>query len=105
MWYLNVTLTFPDLCRLSYFSHWLGTDYKIWVENSVFAIQHIRNEVLSPSDQTYPFAYSCSFKLHTTYKNSKIGQRGEGCQNTQDQLIIKAHANFVQTCSLISILQ
>ena len=34
---------------------------EIWVENSVFAIQHIENrkrftEVLSPRDQTNPFA-------------------------------------------------
>ena len=34
-------------------SHWTSTNYKIWVENSVFAIQHIENrkrftEVLSP---------------------------------------------------------
>ena len=25
------------------FSHWTSTDLEIWVENSVFAIQHIRN--------------------------------------------------------------
>ena len=43
------TLTYPQ----KQFSHWTSTNCKIWVENSVFAIQHIENrkrftEVLSP---------------------------------------------------------
>ena len=56
---------------------------KIWVENSVFAIQHIENrksftEVLPPRDQTNPFAYSCSFAFHTSYKNGVNGHGGGG---------------------------
>ena len=36
-------------------------------------------EVLSPRDQTNPFAYSCSFTLYTSsYKNGMIGHRGGG---------------------------
>ena len=31
-----------------------------------------------PSDQANPFAYSCSFTLHTSYTNGLIGQSGEG---------------------------
>ena len=55
----------------------------MWVENSVFAIQHIENrkrftEVLSPRDQTNPFAYSCSFTFNTSYKNGMIGHGGGG---------------------------
>ena len=33
-----------------------------------------------------------------------LEQRGEGCQNAQKQIIVKAHYNFVQTCSLTSII-
>ena len=72
---------------------------KKWVENSVFAIQHIENrksftEVLSPPpppprDQTNPLAYSCSFTFHTSYKNGVFGHGGEGCQNAQKHFIIK----------------
>ena len=56
---------------------------KIWVENSVFATQHIENrksftEVLSLRDQTNPFAYSCSFTFHTSYKNGMFGHGGAG---------------------------
>ena len=72
------------------------------VENSVFAIQHIENrksftEVLSPPhprDQTNPFAYSCTFTFHTTYKNGMIGHGGRGgerCQNAQKHFIIKTY--------------
>ena len=63
---------------------------KIWVENSVFAIQHIRNrksftEVLPPPpppppprDQTNPFAYCCGFTFDTSYKNGMICHGGGG---------------------------
>ena len=56
---------------------------KIWVENTVFAIQHIGNrksftEVLSPRDQTNPFTYSCGFTFDTSYKNGMIGHGGGG---------------------------
>ena len=73
---------------------------KIWVENCVFAIQHIENrksftEVLSPRDQTNPFAYSCNFTFHTSYKNGMIGHGGGGggerCQNAQKHFIIKTY--------------
>ena len=46
--------------------------------------------MLSPHDQAIPFAYSCSFTLHTLYNNGILGQRGEGCQYAQNNLI-KAH--------------
>ena len=45
--------------------------------------------MLSPSDQANPFAYSCSFTLHTSYKNGMLDQMGEGCKNTQTQISIK----------------
>ena len=34
--------------------------------------------MLSPGDQTDPFAYSCSFTFHTSYKNGMIGLGGGG---------------------------
>ena len=67
--------------------HWTSTNRKIWVENSVFAIQHIENrkrltEVLPlyplPRDQTNPFTHSYSFTFHTSYKNGIIGHGGGG---------------------------
>ena len=76
---------------------WTSTDKEIWVENSVFAIQHMENrkrfiEVLSSHDQTNPFAYSCIFTGHTLYKNSMMGHGGGGrCQNAQIQFIIKTY--------------
>ena len=81
----------PRLIRKSSFL--IGQVPKIWVENSVFAIQHIENrkrftEVLPPPpprDQTNPFAYSCSLTFHTSYKNGMIGHVGGGerCRNAQ----------------------
>ena len=69
-------------------------------ENSVFNILLL----LSPRDQANPFTHICSFTLHTSYKNDMLGQRGECCQNAL-KLYYKSLlvANFVQTCSLISI--
>ena len=58
---------------------------KKWVENSVFAIQHIENrkrfiEVLLPPPPLVTklilFAYICSFTFHTSYKNGMIGHGG-----------------------------
>ena len=43
---------------------------KIWVENSVFAIQDIENR------KSFTEAYSCSFTFHTSYKNGMIGHGG-----------------------------
>ena len=82
------------------FSHWTSTFLKIWVENPVFAIQHIENrksftEVLSPRDQTNPFAYCCSLTFHTSYKNGMIGHGGEWCQNAQKQFIIKTYPELI----------
>ena len=81
---------------------------KYRVETSVFAIQHIENrksftEVLPPPHhQTIPFAYSCSFTFHTTYKNVMIGHGGGG--DVVKMLKNKYHknllgTNFVQTCT------
>ena len=67
---------------------------KIWFENSVFAIQHIENrksftEVLPPTprDQTNPFAYSCSFTFHTSYKNGMIGHGGNAVKMLKNTLV------------------
>ena len=51
----------------------MSTDLELWVENSVFTIQHIGNRKVfkvppPPRDKAKSFAYSCSFTLHTTYK-------------------------------------
>ena len=72
---------------------------KYWLKTLFFfAIQHIENrkrftEVLSPRDQTNPFAYSCSF-LHFTH-HIIIGHGGWGggerCQNAQLLFIIKTY--------------
>ena len=48
-----------------------------------------------PRDQTKPFAYSCSFTLHTSYKNGLIGHVGEHCQNAQKQLIRKTYLALI----------
>ena len=72
------------IIRKILFSHWTSTNQNIWVEDSVFAIQHIENRKrfteVSPTsrDQTNPFAYSCSFTFHTSYKNDMIGHGGGG---------------------------
>ena len=60
--------------------YWTSTVEKYGLK-TVFAIQHIENrkrftEVLSPLDQTNPFAYSSSFTFHTSYKNGMIGHGG-----------------------------
>ena len=67
---------------------------KIWVENSVFAIQHIDNrkgvtEVPTPPphDQTNPFAYSCSFTFNTSDKNCMIGQGGSAVKILKNNLL------------------
>ena len=45
-----------------------------------------------PRDQTNPFAYSCVFKFHTSYKNGMIGHGGGGrCQNAQKHFMIKTY--------------
>ena len=64
----------------------------MWVENFVFAFQHIENrksftEVLSPRDQTNPFAYSCSFTFHTSYKNGMFGHGGNAVKMLKNSLL------------------
>ena len=54
---------------------------KIWIENTVFAIQHIGNRKsllkwFPPRDQTIPLAYSGSFTFHTSYKDGMYGHAG-----------------------------
>ena len=77
---------------------------KIWVEKSVFAFQHIENrkrftEVLSPCDQTNPFAYSCSFTFHTSYKNSMIGHGGTFSRSSKTLYNKNLYETyFVKTC-------
>ena len=86
--------------------HWTSTTWKIWVENSVFAIKHIENrkrftEVLpTPArGQTNPFAYSCSFTFHTSYKNGMIGRRGDDVEMLKTlyyENVLETY--FVKTC-------
>ena len=45
-------------------------------------------EVLSPRDQTNPFAHCCSFTFHTSYKNGMIGHGGGGGGNAVKMLKI-----------------
>ena len=45
------------------FSQWTSTSYKIWVENSVFAIQHIENWKVLP--KYFPTPVSKLILLHT----------------------------------------
>ena len=73
-------------------------DKNIWVENSVFAIQHGGNKKSflqcfppSPVTKLFVFAYSCSFTLHTSYIKWHDWSMKEGCQNAQIEFIIKAH--------------
>ena len=53
-----------------------------------------------PRDQTNPFAYSCSFTFHTSYKNGMIGHGGgtqSKCSKTlQYKNILETY--FVKTC-------
>ena len=64
----------------------------IWVKISASAIQHLgEKKVLGafPTDQAKTFAYSCSYTIHTSYKNGMLGQKGGGCQNAQKQIYYK----------------
>ena len=71
-------------------SHWTITDLEIWVENSVFAIQHTGNRKCFRS--AFPRAkLILIFTLHIAYENGMVGQRGGGgggCQNVQKQFNI-----------------
>ena len=60
-------------------------------------------EVLSPRDQTNPFAYSCSFAFLRSYKNGMIGHGGGGggtMSNCSKTLYYKylLETYFVKTC-------
>ena len=65
---------------------------KYGLKTLLFAIQHIENrkrftEVLSPRDQTNPFAYSCSFTFHTSYKNGMNGHGGNVVEMLKNTLL------------------
>ena len=45
--------------------------------------------MLSTHDQANPFAYSCSFILHTTYKNGMIGGGGKAVKMLKNSLLKK----------------
>ena len=66
-----------------------------WVENSVSAIQHIENRkrLWGASPLIKLILLHIVEILHYTHhiKNVMLDQRGEGCQNAQRQIIIKAH--------------
>ena len=66
-----------------------------WVENSVSAIQHIENRkrLWGASPLIKLILLHTVEILHYTHhiKNVMLDQRGEGCQNAQRQIIIKAH--------------
>ena len=98
----------PPLTKLSGSAH---DKYrlKILVVISVSTIQHNgnRKKVLlgcfPPIDQANPFACSCSFILHTSYKNGMPGQRvwGRRLSNCSKTNYYKSSivTNFGQTCS------
>ena len=48
-----------------------------------------------PRGQTYPFAYGCSFTLHTPYKNGMIGHGGGGALSKYSKT--KYHNNLSGT--------
>ena len=56
---------------------------------NVEKIEKVLLRCFPPRDQTNPFAYSCSFTLHTSYKNGMFGHGGERCQNAQKHFIVK----------------
>ena len=67
------------------------------MKNSVFVIQHIGNRkkfylsALPPVTKLIPL-HAVVVLHYTLYiKNGMIGQRGRGCQNAQEQFIVKAH--------------
>ena len=53
--------------------------YGLKTQFLLFNIKKIEKVLLKcfpPRDQTNPFAYSCSFTFHTSYKNGMIGHGG-----------------------------
>ena len=45
---------------------------------NIYKIEKVLLKCFPPRDQTNPFAYSCSFTFHTSYKNGMIGHGGGG---------------------------
>ena len=48
-----------------------------------------------PIDQANPFAYSCSFALHTTYKMTCLNKVGKAVKMLNKQIIVKAHLSQI----------
>ena len=64
-------LNYPQKC----FYHWTSTDFEIWVENSVFAIQHIKG-------------IEKKFFWSASHKNCMIWGGGlKGCQMLKNSLL------------------
>ena len=70
------------------FSQWTCTNEKIWVENSVSAIQNIENRKRftevpppPPSDQTN----------HWSWRGGGVGGGGKRCQNAQKHFTLKTY--------------
>ena len=93
------------------FSHWTSTDIKCRSKRMFLLfnipVEQIENvsEPPNPCDQAYPFAYGCSFTLHTSYK---IGMLGQGDREAVKMLKTNYYksllvTNFVQIGSFISI--
>ena len=64
-----------------------------------FAVQNIENrkrftEVLPPLYQTNPFAYSCNFTFHTSYKNGMIGHGGNVVEMLTNTILWKLFRNL-----------
>ena len=81
------------------FSHWTSTDIKCGSKR-LFLLFNIHVEQIenvleprtpNPCDQIYPFAYGCSFKSHTSYKNGMLSQGVERLSKCWKRIIIKAH--------------
>ena len=53
----------------------------------LFKVQESFFEVLFPSDQASPVAYSIVVLHYTHHIKSMVGQRGEGCQKAQKQFM------------------
>ena len=52
-----------------------------------------------PRDQTNPFAYSCSFTFHTSYRNGMIGHGGNAVKMLKPpyyKIILETY--FVKAC-------
>ena len=53
-----------------------------------------------PLHQANPFAYNCSFTLHTSYMNGMLdegGGGGEGCQKAEKQIVCQLIKSLIIT--------